>query len=893
MSIDGTARQMGTFAKRALVAGWFATTATLSFVATGHAEVQQGHQALFDIPSGSLTAALTIFSRQTGLQVSYKPEFVANKHVPALRGTMRVEQALEQLLSQSGLNYRFSVASTVTVVEQIAQQNAVSANGDTIMLNTITVSKANPVDAPYNTTAPVSYISADTIEHYRGSSPADIFRGTPGVMSGEARNGAGSVDVNIRGMQGMGRVNVTVDGAENSLQVYQGYQGISNRTYVDPDLLAGVEIKKGSDTTSSGIAGSVAMRTVSASDIVKDGERFGLRIKGTMGGNSSKPHAGAKSGYYIYNDTDTMPIVSSSSDGMDRPSFLKPTQGSGSIVAAMQDDNYDFLAGYAYRKRGNYHAGKHGPSANPVHKGPRPFCYSDGTCVPTLNYPDYVENDGLANYRAGEEVLNTELETKSWLTKAGVRFDGGHSVQFGYTGFRSESGDLLASQLSGNSAQELQKAQTSGTRLDSGTFKYRWNPDDNDLINLTSNLWLSKLALRNPSRTGYGTQAGEKRTGSNTTMWGGDVANISSFETGYGAFTLKYGGSYKYESTRPTEYSRKAEQWLNLRDASREEAAIYANVDYKPIDWLTVKTGLRYSHFWSHDRSDFNDGNKYKNPVPERNDGGISPFIGVVVEPLDNTQLYVNYSNAMRSPSLFESVSAFTIIPNADISPERSSNWELGANHRMENLLMADDSAMFKFGYFNWNVKDYIARSYREFDNETGGKYYGMQVYNIDRAKFSGLEFSARYESGGFAAELAANYYLNVAFCQIEKGCDSKSMYGDYATNQVPPKYAVNLTMSQKMLEDRLTVGGRMTYNGKRAIKHGQVTGQGMSQFITMVDWKPYLLVDVFADYKLSEQLTASFRVENLTDKYYIDPLSLINVPAPGRTFYASLTAQF
>lgn len=66
-----------------------------------------------------------------------------------------------------------------------------------------------------------------------------------------------------------------------------------------------------------------------------------------------------------------------------------------------------------------------------------------------------------------------------------------------------------------------------------------------------------------------------------------------------------------------------------------------------------------------------------------------------------------------------------------------------------------------------------------------------------------------------------------------------------------------------------------------------------MSQFITMIDWKPYTLVDVFAEYKINDNYTASIRVENLTDQFYVDPISLVKQPAPGRTFYASLTANF
>lgn len=197
---------------------------------------------------------------------------------------------------------------------------------------------------------------------------------------------------------------------------------------------------------------------------------------------------------------------------------------------------------------------------------------------------------------------------------------------------------------------------------------------------------------------------------------------------------------------------------------------------------------------------------------------------------------------------------------------------------------------MVKLGYFNWDVKDYIAR---EWYHAPEG-WCGMHIHNIDRARFSGLELSGRYEIGGFTAELAANYYLNVEFCRTADTCGNKSLYADYATNQVPPEYSVSLSLSQKFLaDDALTLGGRASYTGPRAIGHGDVTAQGAGQFIAPIDWDPYLLIDVFAEYKINEHFTASARIENLTDQFYIDPLSLVLQPGPGRTFYASLTATF
>ncbi|TPM34187.1 TonB-dependent receptor [Mesorhizobium sp. B2-3-4] len=892
----------GGLERRLVMAALVSSTVGVATIAMqGPAFGQSVQQASFNIPAGSLSGALAAFGRQARLQVTYLPEIASGRRSPGVSGAMAPGAALARILQGSGLTYAFTGSGTVTISDRVAAahtQGIAGADGTTLAPISVVAGGGSPAEQPYKTAAPTSYISGETIERFRGSSPADMFRGTPGVMSGEARNGAGSIDVNVRGMQGMGRVNVTVDGAENSLQVYQGYQGISNRSYVDPDLLGGVDITKGSDAASYGIAGTVAMRTLNASDIVEDGKRFGLRLKGGFGTNTSAPVTGATSGYTIINQPGGSPIVTQSGTGLDRPSFLTPTSGSGSVVAAMQEEDFDFIAGYAYRKQGNYHAGNYGPVADPVHLGPRPYCYTSGTCVPSLAYKDYVENAGLANYRAGEEVLNTQLETQSWIAKGTWRFGDGQSLEFGYTGFRSEAGDKLASALASVASPATQAAQTSGTKLDTGTLSYRLNPEGNDLVDLTAKLWATSLEMRNPARNAYGTKPEtlglpkDFRPGSNTIMWGGEVSNKSKFVTDYGQLDFTYGLTYRNEDTKPSAFTDQIEGWLNLRDAERQEAAGYLKAAYKPVGWLTINTGLRYSEYWLHDRRTVANSPDQLNSKPDRSEGGVSPSVGVTVEPFDGTQFYVNYSNALRFPSLFESVSAFTIIPNPNLGPERSSNWEVGMNFHRNGLLSDSDAGMVKFGYFNWDVTDYIARSFRAFQGD-GYTWYGMQVYNIDRAKFSGLEFSGRYETGGFTADLAANYYLDVEFCQLDGACDAKTMYGDYATNQVPPKYSVDLTLTQKFLEDRLMLGGRVSYVGPRAIGHGQVTTQGLGQFISQVKWDPYTLVDVFADYKLTENLTATARIENLFDRYYVDPLGLVTEPGPGRTFYGSLTAKF
>lgn len=874
------------------------------------ADVGSVRAVAFAIPPQALSSAIPAFSRAAGVTVVFDGAVPRDASTRGVSGTMTPRAALDRLLGGTGLSARFSGASSITLYRP-GSAGAVGAvpEGSTL-LDTLDVSGVGvkPEYQPYQTPGATSYITQETIDRFRGSSPADIFRGTPGVMSGEPRNGGGGIDVNIRGMQGMGRVAVTIDGAENGLSIYQGYQGISNRTFVDPDLLAGVDIRKGSDASSRGIAGTVAMRTLSADDVVKPGENWGVWVKSGFGTNTATPRPGDRGGYtwprpYV-SDPQPYPVPTASASGLDRPGWLDPTSGSFSTVAAIKEANYDMLWGYAFRKQGNYFAGKNGPGAQVIDTGPQPLCYSSGTCYyppHPISYAHVYQNGGISSYRAGEQVLNTQLETESYLAKGTVRDDNGQSLQVGYTGYRSKAGDVIASLFSSVQSQAVQQAQENTTKLDTGTVRYRWKPDDNDLVDLKANFWLTKLNLRAPPRVSLGVNVKPEDfglpynylPGNDSTMWGGDVSNKSSLSFDrFGSLNLDYGMSYLNEATKPIPFTNQLNGGIPSRDGSREEVAGFGKAAYKPVEWLTLNGGLRYSHYRSHDRSVISNAAQ-ANSKPLREDGGYSPSAGVVLEPVKGTQFYANYSNALRMPTLFESAAAYSLIPNPDLRPERSRNWEAGINVIRDGIFAPADKAMLKLGYFNWDVKDYVARVSRTFIDPTYGyTYTGLQVLNIDRARFEGLEFTGRYENNGFTAELAANYYLNVEYCLTASRCTSSTLSGDYAANQVPPEYSANLTVSQKLLNDDLTVGGRVSYTGPRSVGHGAVQ-YGAAAIISPIYWNPYVLFDVFTEYKLSKDITLWATVENLTDQYYVDPLSLVQQPGPGRIARLGLTGKF
>ena len=134
------------------------------------------------------------------------------------------------------------------------------------------------------------YKGKEEVETFKGNTVSDLLSGMVGVYSGDARN-SGAVDPNIRGVQGQGRIPVTVDGTEQAITVWRGYAGANNRNYVDPNLISSVYVEKGpslSRDVKSGIGGSVAMKTIDADDIVPEGRKYGLEVKVETSNNSIK-----------------------------------------------------------------------------------------------------------------------------------------------------------------------------------------------------------------------------------------------------------------------------------------------------------------------------------------------------------------------------------------------------------------------------------------------------------------------------------------------------------------------------------------------------------------------------------------------------------------------------
>ncbi|WP_387463656.1 TonB-dependent receptor domain-containing protein [Photorhabdus sp. RM323S] len=814
-----------------------------------------------DIPAGTLGSSLSRFAAQTGTAFSFDPKLTNGLTAPSLSGSFTAHEGLVRLLTGSHLRLSQRTDGSYTLVKIVKNMT----NNGAIILSPLAVTGSRG----YSGNEPLRFnsttIRGKDIEKFGVIHPVDIFKTTPGILSGEARS-SGSLDVNIRGLQGQGRVLTTVDGASNQTALYRGYQGVSNRSFIDPDFIGRVDISKG-PTGKGGMAaigGVVEIKTIEASDILLDGQNIGWRLKGSLLNNHSNPDD------YQRND---WPSPS-------KTAFLDAKNRTGSVVFAVAEPSYELLFGISQRKRGNYHSGKHGPGAK--ERGmPGYLCQSDPQ---DCHIPQFSEQmAGYSLYAMGDAVPNTSEDSQSLLGKGKIRFGDGHEISAIVSHYQNLYGESYVADMANLSQTFMILDQGPLTRLNMNrhSLNYKWEPASNPWVNLDIGVWQTRVNDR--PRTSNNTLGDKKfmRT------VGINLSNTSLFELSMQDIELNYGASFIRERTGPSK--GKWEYAVN-REGERKEGHLFLNGSYMPAERFTLMGGWDFKSYQVEDYSPSHLGNAWlpqltSGKVNNKQDHAHGYWVGTKLELNNTTALHAKYAYAPRFPSMVEGIRGYLMSVDDHIKPEISKNIELGLTSRFLDVIADNDSFDIKISYFDNRVKDYINRSWMD-------DYWSMYISNIKAAKFAGLELASVYHSDHFDARLSMNYYTKVRFCTENEGCVARSLPSDYATNHIPPKYAVSLDLTRKFFDDKMSINARVSHYGQRSVPAAK-PGQGSALLLSPIIWRPATVADVSLTARANKHVEFEFGVDNVFDKYYIQPLSLGYLPSPGRTFRAGITTYF
>ncbi|HEK3267877.1 TPA: TonB-dependent receptor [Proteus mirabilis] len=468
------------------------------------------------------------------------------------------------------------------------------------------------------------YLGKALIERYQGVSPADLFKSAIGVYSGEARNG-GALDPNIRGIQGQGRIPVTVDGTEQAITVYRGYSGASNRNYIDSNLISSIYIEKGpslNPNIKTGIGGGVAIKTLDIRDIVPIGESFGINFKGDISNNATGykdiyTNMIEEYRYYPKFYQQNAYIIDPALEITPKKSKIENFQDySFRLGVGFDKEKFNLLFAYAIREKGNYFAGKRNVEEyNKVDEQLLNSVYiMDGKrhFEPYLPFIAHI-------YRPGNEVPNTSNRNRSFLVKGILFPQQTHRFSINYRYTDLLFGDIMPSRLSWVRYQEnlVNQWPLANITQQAGTLTNQYKPEDKK-TDLLLRLW-GNLTLGHTN-----TRGGKPREpkmvdfrASRNTRWDPsidtgflDTASLYQDNNRYGVdfsslfklspqFSISFSGQYQLEKldSHELELPMGFDFVTEGRAGQRHEVNLALATDWKPLPWFAMNIGGKYHYY--------------------------------------------------------------------------------------------------------------------------------------------------------------------------------------------------------------------------------------------------------------------------------------------------------
>lgn len=485
------------------------------------------------------------------------------------------------------------------------------------------------------------------------------------------------------------------------------------------------------------------------------------------------------------------------------------------------------------------------------------------------DYDDY--KDG-----GGDRVGGTGFDVLSGMLKADIKPTENSELKLGWIG----ASDSWQEVSGGSPAYDLDMKQNTWTA------RYNITDEDKSWLDLHVNVAYNSTGIDQTSLRPLGGRF-DPVTGLPVVLPAGslntfdigttsvDIWNTSRFQTGGLDHELTYGGDLVSDDV-DTEGAAGGDSFYTP-SGKRQVAGAYIQ-DKMTWDWLQVITGLRYDTYSLKGGGIDNSGDR----LSPRITVGVSPFDGPALEGL---QIYGTYAEGYRSPSLTETLISglhpagvsFPFLPNPNLRPETGKTWEFGANYKTDGVFQPDDALRIKAAYFNNNVEDYIdGVTLSPFDPTSGCPFGGTipictQYQNFAKAKIDGFELEGVYEAGWGFAGLSASIINGHTI-------DYDGVRADLVTT---PSSQITAQLGFHFFEDKLTVGGEVQHNGK---PKGNATAED------------YTLVNAFASYQATDDFKLDFRVDNIFDVKYANPLNTTTTAKlyePGVSVKVAATMRF
>lgn len=792
-----------------------------------------------NIPAGALSRGLNRLAIQTGLQIAFDASVTDGLDTPGVRGTMTPAAALDALLRETDIGYRFTGGRTVRLERRQAgsENAALPADGavklDTILLSRITGNNFADLDPN------VSQITAAQMEQAQATTIPELIKKTPGVsMLGGVR--AEGQSISIRGFSRQSDVRVLLDGAPKNFEKYD--QGT---IFVEPELLKRLEIMKGATSVrygNGGFGGTVRMESKDAADLLREGESWG---------------AWGKTAYQTANKQ-----------------FLETgaVYGRSNLGTAM---TFDGLASVTWRKSDDMRIG-----------GGETYNKSNSELTSFMGK--------LSGEYDGHKVKASVLygESENWGPVAAIR---GQVAPSDYSialyGYKEAMRRLLAWRELKDLTATLEHSYDGDSDLVnthvmlsySSTMQHATRPDG---------------VSGSASTGGFENEAKYSDIhfeAENTSKFStGDIRHSLNYGVQYNHhdrdvtmfdITRKNDASYNYGYYAP---------WF-MPEGTQDVASFFIRDRMEITDRLTVTPGVRYDHVRS--KGVANKAELYNDPDAGHDYSAIShhgftPGISASYQVAPSLRLFADWAYAMRAPNIDEIYSTQSGRTKAsgtsrDLKVERNNTVNIGADVSFDNLLAEGDVLMLRGSVFNNHVTNPVTRRFGTA-NLAGLELGEVPFYwNTPSYYTRGVELEAHYENSFMFSDVSFTYMTGKRHGAVN------DIYGDdtYINDLLPTTLVT--TLGWKLPDRDINFGWTGTFVDRQ---EKTPYNQGGATY-ARPESPGYAVHDLFFNWTPSQGLMKDSELhvalENIFDKEYEPYLSDGISAMPGRNLKVSFSRKF
>lgn len=282
-----------------------------------------------------------------------------------------------------------------------------------------------------------------------------------------------------------------------------------------------------------------------------------------------------------------------------------------------------------------------------------------------------------------------------------------------------------------------------------------------------------------------------------------------------------------------------------------ELTSAYGQLSVEPVAGLTLNGGVRYD---DHDR-----------------DGGQTLFAaGGVWQLPTGTVLRASYGEGFKAPSLYQ---LFSEYGNVALDPEAADGWEAGVEQSLFASKLVIGASWFDRTTTNQIIYNSCSGTATNplcfVPGDPATRRFGYYS-NVARSKVHGVEAAAALTLGGLV--LDGNYSWIVA----EDRSPGTANFGKWLPRR--PRQTANASVSYAF-DFGLGIGAAMRWSGK--------SFDNASNATRLDD---YTLVDLRAEYALSDAVKLFARAENLFDEQY---MTAFRYGSLGRSVYAGIRGRF